>query len=153
MLQSINTYFPNLTTGAGNTISALRMISMVPTTMFKLIRSDTSGERSCISRPCNISNVDNERGGRGTFHHYCMPNRRHQSYVSVNIEAKSSSRVRTVGSTATVGAASASAASAGSSIVVWFTNGAGSAAMAGAARSGTVGGSVDFSPIIALVAK
>ena len=76
--------------------------------------SDTSGERSCISRPCNISKVDNERGERGTFHHYCMPNRRHQSYVSVNIEAKSSSRVRTVGSTATVGAASASAASAGS---------------------------------------
>jgi hypothetical protein len=79
MLHSINTYFLNLKSGVENTIGALRMISMVPTTMFKLIRSDTSGERSCISRPYNISSVDNERGGRETFHHYCMLNRRHQS--------------------------------------------------------------------------
>jgi hypothetical protein len=57
MLRPINMYFLDLNIGAVSTIRALRMVSMVPTTMFELVCSDTRGERICISRPWNISSV------------------------------------------------------------------------------------------------
>jgi hypothetical protein len=90
---------------------------------------------------------DNEGKGRGTNHHYCKPNRHHRSEMSVSMETGSALRIRTVGSTATIGAAFAFAAGARSSA------GVGSTAVAGEAGPGTVGGSVDLSAMIALVAK